>query len=59
MGIGSSAALGPGTMLMVCVPIGIAVWWLVRKEERVTTVLAGVAVFQLYKKDSLNSDEGR
>ncbi len=32
VGIGSFAALGLGTILMVCVPIGIAVWWLVRRK---------------------------
>lgn len=48
VGIGTFAALGLGTILMVCVPIGIAVWWLVRKKERVTTVLVGAAVFLLF-----------
>ena len=48
VGIGTFAALGLGTVLMVCVPIAIAVWWLVRKKEKVTTVLVGAAVFLIF-----------
>ena len=41
-------ALGIGAALFILVPIVITVVWLIRKKERITTVLVGAAVFILF-----------
>ena len=48
VGMGSFLALGLGALLMMFVPIAVAVYWIVKKKERVTTVLVGAAVFLLF-----------
>ena len=48
VGMGSFLALGLGALLMIVVPIAVAVYWIVKKKERVTTVLVGAAVFLLF-----------
>ena len=48
--VGTSAfiALGLGEVLFFLVPIGIALFWLIKKKEKITTVLVGAAVFFLF-----------
>ena len=41
-------ALGLGEVLFFLVPIGIALFWLIKKKEKITTVLVGAAVFFLF-----------
>ena len=48
VGMGSFLALGLGALLMIVVPIAVAVYWIVKKKERVTTVLVGAAAFLLF-----------
>ncbi len=40
--------LGIGAVLGIVVPLGIAIWWTIRKKENFTTILIGAAVFMLF-----------
>ena len=40
--------LGIGAVLGIVVPLGIAIWWTIRKKENFTTILIGAAVFVLF-----------
>ena len=48
VGISSMIWLGIGAVLGIVVPLGIAIWWTIRKKENFTTILIGAAVFVLF-----------
>ena len=48
VGISSMIWLGIGAVLGIVVPLGIAIWWTIRKKENFTTILIGAGVFVLF-----------
>ena len=48
VGARAFAVLGVGTVLAFLLPLALAVIWIVRKKERVTTVLVGALTFLLF-----------
>ena len=48
VGTGSFAALGIGALLSFILPAGLALLWIRKKKEPVTTVLVGAATFLLF-----------
>lgn len=48
VGAGAFAALGLGAVLAFAVPVGLALLWVFRKKERLSTVLIGAAVFVVF-----------
>lgn len=48
IGAGAFAALGIGAALAFAVPVGLALLWVFRKKEKLTTVLIGAAVFVVF-----------
>ncbi len=48
VGAGSMAALIIGTIIWFLVPLGLAIFWVVKKKDRFTTVLVGALVFVVF-----------
>lgn len=48
VGAGAFAALGAGALLSVVLPAGLALLWIRKRKEPVTTVLTGAATFLLF-----------
>lgn len=48
VGVKAFAAMGGGAILAFLIPVGIAVFWILKKKEKLTTVLAGAATFLIF-----------
>ena len=48
VGVKAFAVMGGGAILAFLIPVGIAVFWILKKKEKLTTVLAGAATFLIF-----------
>ncbi len=48
VGVKAFAAMGGGALLAFLIPVGIAVFWILKKKEKLTTVFAGAATFLIF-----------
>ena len=48
VGMQSMVALAIGAVIGIVAPLGIAIWWLVKKKENFVTYLVGVVTFCLF-----------